>query len=677
MPIGVSYDPDAGLVQEKTTSSPSVVFSGVEIEANIKGAVATTVNSVADVETIDTTGLTDGAVVFSNDIKDFWQLKKSPPPWFVEYGENTVDGITVLTSSAGHTWLRTGISNISWSYQDYWYIDPVSGSDYNVGNSTAFPLKSWAEFRRRVKRAGLKSSTYVTLMNDMPVSDRITIDFDTGPLNALLVLGTPTTIITGTIDSTHRQQTGKLLWLNNDTSSGVPVGYKQMSRTASGGAQTVITSTLGAGTSDLIAKFMTPAGQPGATLAPEGMWALRLFAGATAPVDVFAKIYKCDSSGSDLSLLTTAFCSKQIYTQGGYELSGSSTNTPISNTDRFVIEISGSNASGSPITLYTFFGGKEYNSNLRTASSPTQLSSSIDWSPYINGGEYRIKFADRGAVCYPTVTSSTGMLYTTQPAVMDITSPYYGLPQTDSETHFSIEKCTKVSSVFYNPFGNAAVRFYNIDFVRQPGASLSFLANKNPSRFYGCSIRNAANLGFNSNTYFISSFISTNSPLVSDGPSGRVYFYGAYNYFAGGGTRNAKLWMDPTGVHFGSNMYVANNFLLHESNFRLVNTNAIISDMGAVTYSSLVTNSSPLLVFSNSNVLFQLASNVWGNGFGNYVISVYVDGRISVYDWLNTCNFSVWARANDVRFQGVLINKDFNNLPFWDTTTQSGALQGQ
>lgn len=103
----------------------------------------------------------------------------------------------------GDPWepLGTGSSASGPLSQSDFYIDPVSGSDNNSGESPAEAIATWEEYAKRIG-TGVVTATpfqFVHILNDLPATDPILVE--AVYRNGLIVQGERTTVISGTVTS--------------------------------------------------------------------------------------------------------------------------------------------------------------------------------------------------------------------------------------------------------------------------------------------------------------------------------------------------------------------------------------------------------------------------------------------------------------------------------------------
>jgi len=84
----------------------------------------------------------------------------------------TADGITVINSNSGRgQWIRDlTAADTYWHKQPAWYIDAVNGNDENAGITQSSPLKTFAEWARRIANV-VKTATTVNVLSSIPESD--------------------------------------------------------------------------------------------------------------------------------------------------------------------------------------------------------------------------------------------------------------------------------------------------------------------------------------------------------------------------------------------------------------------------------------------------------------------------------------------------------------------------
>jgi len=211
MSVSVAYDTAQGLVQVSSLGSASVSFSGAQLSADVRGSVSVAVDSVADVSAYDATNLSDGAVLYSKDVKDYWTLSRS--------STLNSDGITVVLPSDGlGRWVRSCMGNSEWAQQNFWHVDSVNGSDTNDGFTSGSALKTGTELARRLNgqivrldssRGLLSSSLFIH--NDILMPDALFLDFTLGVTGSassaedkrgFVIQGVPKTVASGTLTST-------------------------------------------------------------------------------------------------------------------------------------------------------------------------------------------------------------------------------------------------------------------------------------------------------------------------------------------------------------------------------------------------------------------------------------------------------------------------------------------
>lgn len=184
----------------------SASLSGLDLlgtSANGNGNLA--LDNIAALSAVNDVNLNNGAVYFTNDVKDSWRLDK--------FSISTVDGVTVASTLSGTgRWIRLNQAYPEWAAQSEWHIDPVSGSDTNSGDSLGASLKTWSEINRRIGINPLSGGTAsfdpyfpgtkqinFYIYNDLLSSDILSVNFLTSDNYAFInINGIPATVANGT-----------------------------------------------------------------------------------------------------------------------------------------------------------------------------------------------------------------------------------------------------------------------------------------------------------------------------------------------------------------------------------------------------------------------------------------------------------------------------------------------
>lgn len=159
--IDTTYRLGPGLLDADWVAVTSGGGGGVTTAANAAAASALPLGS-------------DGSLVYVQTFRDYFA--------FLAAGSAlTVDGVNVLaTSSGGATRLvRLEIPHKTWALQATWFINASTGSDEATGLTSLLPIKSEAEFERRVGNLTVAQNTTVTLQTDLldtdPIQPRMTL----------------------------------------------------------------------------------------------------------------------------------------------------------------------------------------------------------------------------------------------------------------------------------------------------------------------------------------------------------------------------------------------------------------------------------------------------------------------------------------------------------------------
>ncbi len=145
------------------------------------------VATVADLATVDASGLEDGDLAYVETLRSYFRLALTSAA--------TLAANVVVAVSNGGRWLRTPERDLSWRLQAAWEIDPADGDDEATGAPGA-PIASWAEFARRVNQ--LSTNITVTILSN--ITEALVGTFTalvTGL--TLTVVGTPTVLASGTV----------------------------------------------------------------------------------------------------------------------------------------------------------------------------------------------------------------------------------------------------------------------------------------------------------------------------------------------------------------------------------------------------------------------------------------------------------------------------------------------
>lgn len=157
--------------------------------------------TVASIASYDDAALNEGATGFDGQTLSNWQKRvEAPAP--------AGDGITVVPTASGDgAWYRLAIPSTSWQGQSQWEIDATLGLDTNTG-LPGFPLKTWAEFTRRVQTV-VQPQTTVTLLTS--VDEILCGYFKRGADDAsLIVAGLPVVFATANATTFTDPQTTKV-----------------------------------------------------------------------------------------------------------------------------------------------------------------------------------------------------------------------------------------------------------------------------------------------------------------------------------------------------------------------------------------------------------------------------------------------------------------------------------
>lgn len=158
------------------------------------------VETVAELQAIDTTILDDGATVVVASLVEVYVLRKgSVAP---------ADGVNIVApdQSAGR-WLRSSTaSSAVYGAQTVWYLDPVNGDDANDGLTQSTAIKTRKELAQRLTSPTVitGSALTVNVLNDVPAGDPFVVHprYGTSPVvfGSVVIQGQqPTTLFSGTL----------------------------------------------------------------------------------------------------------------------------------------------------------------------------------------------------------------------------------------------------------------------------------------------------------------------------------------------------------------------------------------------------------------------------------------------------------------------------------------------
>jgi hypothetical protein len=206
-------------------------------------------------------------------------------------------------------------------------------------------------------------------------TDATSIDFVGSGVNSSTVGGNVTVTIPG--------GSGNTTYYLNQSVTQTP--YKEFSSLATSAAEQVVPLTVAGGVTSVIAEFLTPAGVPGTTQIPGGLWQLFLhFNASTAGQNWIIRptVYKRDLSGTETLLFTS---DPEIVTGMStvttmYISDGVFPATTLLTTDRIVVKISVENTTGVSQTVnFRTEGTQHYSVALTTLNQviPTGAVTSV------------------------------------------------------------------------------------------------------------------------------------------------------------------------------------------------------------------------------------------------------------------------------------------------------------
>lgn len=133
----------------------------------------------------------DGVRKYVQSVRDCFCLVRSSAPI-------ATDGITVVSAGPPLTyWVRDRVPSPVWQRQPSWFVDPgPAGDDENIGADAAHPLKTVAEWARRV--GVVKVDMTLTCMADIPDTDLFPV-LPVDDKGRLLVQGTLVDVESGVV----------------------------------------------------------------------------------------------------------------------------------------------------------------------------------------------------------------------------------------------------------------------------------------------------------------------------------------------------------------------------------------------------------------------------------------------------------------------------------------------
>lgn len=120
--------------------------------------IKTSCPTLADLSGTPDDAYLEGEVGYVGSVRRYYELTRDT--------SLVADGVTILRTFSGNGfWVALNISSDAWSFQPTWYINATTGNDENSGASSSAALKTWAEFRRRVRFVGV--SMTVNILTDL------------------------------------------------------------------------------------------------------------------------------------------------------------------------------------------------------------------------------------------------------------------------------------------------------------------------------------------------------------------------------------------------------------------------------------------------------------------------------------------------------------------------------
>ena len=203
----------------------------------ISDAVAVAAFTVANAAALVAVSAGDGAFRYVQTYRDVWRLDKSGTTRTV-----VTHQVIQSTVNAAWYWIRLNLPEPFWQAQTNWYIDPAGtastpGDDEASGLTSGAPIKSIAEWRRRIRGSVYQGVIVINALSGSTVlDDGLLTGFTTlGSAANVCILGTTTVVFSGTVGA------GSVGYSGNVRGQIVDAGIAS-SWTASGGVSTTAAS---------------------------------------------------------------------------------------------------------------------------------------------------------------------------------------------------------------------------------------------------------------------------------------------------------------------------------------------------------------------------------------------------------------------------------------------------
>jgi hypothetical protein len=116
--------------------------------------IKTSCPTLADLSGTPDDAYLEGEVGYVGSVRRYYQITRDT--------SLHASGTTIIPTFSGNGyWVALDISSDAWSYQPTWYIDATNGSDENDGSTALTALKTWGEFRRRVRLVGVSMTVNI------------------------------------------------------------------------------------------------------------------------------------------------------------------------------------------------------------------------------------------------------------------------------------------------------------------------------------------------------------------------------------------------------------------------------------------------------------------------------------------------------------------------------------
>jgi hypothetical protein len=146
-----------------------------QLSATLQNKLSGAAN-ISELSSIPTSGLLNGSSVFVRTLKDTFSF----------FGDSslTVQENVIITGANGGQWIRANQPSRYWMHQTQYYIDPITGSDEALGTDLQHPIRTHAEFTRRIYSHNSNIETLITcyILND--ITETLSVQMSAGIFGA-------------------------------------------------------------------------------------------------------------------------------------------------------------------------------------------------------------------------------------------------------------------------------------------------------------------------------------------------------------------------------------------------------------------------------------------------------------------------------------------------------------